>query len=139
LIIAILTTRPNLSELITKTETDTLALAKYVASNTHPDDLVLSDYAGINFFANRNSIYEASIIAAGRIKGGIITGQLLIDRMEQTPVKMVLIHVEGGRKPPDHLFYLPDYDLFEAYLQQNFELLSEFDRDGQRILVYKRE
>lgn len=139
LLIAFLATRPTFSELITKTETDTLALAQFVTANTQPDDLVLTDYAGINFFANRNSIYEASIIAAGRIKGGVITGQLLIERMEQTPVKMVLIHVEGGRKSPDHLLYLSDYEQFQAYLDENFNLLTEFDRDGQRILIYNRE
>jgi len=132
------TTLPGLWSVLARKDEGTLALARYVAENTEPGDLVLSDYAGINFFADRASIYEASIIAGGRIEGQVITGQLLIERMEHAPVEMVLMHTEGGFPPPHQLVKLVDYDEFRDYLGTHFVLLTTFDRSGQRIEVYKK-
>jgi 4-amino-4-deoxy-L-arabinose transferase-like glycosyltransferase len=132
------TTQPKPITLITRRETDTLALAALVAQNTTAADKVLSDYAEINFHAGRPSIYEASIIAAGRIQGRIMTGQLLIERMEAEKVNLVLIHVPGGTRPPDHLYYLYDYDRFRAYLESHYRLLTTFDRAGQLIEIHQR-
>ena len=136
---AILTTRGSIPALLLSRDAGTPALAEYVASHTQPGDVVLSDYAGINFFANRRSIYEASIIAGAQIEGGIITGQLLIDRLEEEQVEMVLIHVAGGFPAPHQLIKLVDYGDFRLYLNDHFDLLTLFDRTGQRIEVYKRK
>ncbi len=135
---ALVTSRPSVYQLMSRNESDTVVLSEYVAANTSRADIVLSDYAGINFLSNRDSIYEASIIAGGKIGGGIITTDLLIERIEENNVKMALVHVAGGDPLPHQLIALPDYERFQAYLQQNFELLTVFDRAGQRIEVYKR-
>lgn len=138
ILFATVTTRPAFVGELTRREDDSRALAAYVAAQTDPDDWVLSDYAMINYLADRASIYEASIIAAGRIRSGIVTGEMLVDRMETEPVKMVLLHVPGGSKEPDHLYFLHDYEQFRAYLQAEFSLLTEFDRRGQLIEIYVR-
>lgn len=130
------TTFPRLS-LLLRSETGTLSLAEYVASHTEPDDVVISDYAGINFFSERPSIYEASLIAGGQIEGQVITGELLQQRIEDEDVKMVLIHVDGGEPPAHQLVRLVDYEAFRAYLLENFNLLTVFERAGQQIEVFK--
>ena len=131
-------TSPSIRRLLTQKESDTVALAEFIQAHTKPDDVVVSDYASMNFHANRPSIYEASIIAGGRIDGGIITGALLIARMEASKAKLVLLHVEGGRPLPDHLIKLIDFPVFEAYLAEKYELLEVFDRAGQIIEIYER-
>jgi len=136
---AIVTTRPSFPALLLRRESGTLALADYVASHTQSEDNVISDYAGINFFANRASIYEASIIAGAQIESGVVTGQLLIDRMEKNQVKMILIHVDGGSPSPHQLVNLVDYDYFRKCVLDRFDLLTVFDRTGQQIEVYKHK
>ncbi|WP_420642989.1 ArnT family glycosyltransferase [Candidatus Leptofilum sp.] len=116
-------------------EQDTIALAKYIQTLTTPDDVVLSDYAGLNFHAKRPSIYEASIIAEGRIVAGIITGELLIERMEETQTELVLVHVDGGEP---HLIHLVDFDLFQAHLNEKYQLIDTFNRQDQQIEIYQR-
>jgi 4-amino-4-deoxy-L-arabinose transferase-like glycosyltransferase len=139
LLFAFLTTQPRIVELLLRKESGTLALADYVAAHTQPDDKVLSDYAGINFFANRTSIYEASIIAGSQIAGEIVTGELLTRRIEENHVQMVLIHIKGGDPPAHQLVELVDYDTFRAYIEQHFELLTIFDRAGQQIEIFQRK
>ncbi len=139
LLFALFTTQPRPSSLVMRNEIDTQAIADFVATHTAPNDLLLSDYAMINFLANRSSIYEASIIAAGRIQGGVVTGDLLIQRMTETPVQMVLLHLPGGEKGPDHLYFLQDYGRFRTYLDQHYDLLQTFDRRGQSIELYQRQ
>ncbi|MCB8942189.1 MAG: glycosyltransferase family 39 protein [Ardenticatenaceae bacterium] len=138
-LITLFISQPGIINLFTRQESDTLALAKYVAAQTAVDDSVLSDYAGINFFANRHSIYEASIIAGGRIQGQIITGEMLINRIESDDVQMVLLHVAGGEPQPHQLIELVDYHNFRAYLETHFTLIQLFDRAGQQIEIYKRK
>lgn len=139
LLFSLLGSEPSIITMLTSRESGTEALAQYVAEHTEPDDIVLGDYAGINFFADRASIYEASVIAQGQIDGGNITGQLLIERIEEDDVAMVLFHVEGGDPKPSHLINLIDLDLFQAYLAEHFTLLTIFDRAGQQIEVYQRK
>jgi 4-amino-4-deoxy-L-arabinose transferase-like glycosyltransferase len=131
-------THPMLSHHLTVREADSLALAAYVAHYSDPEDVVLSDYAGINLLARRLSIYEATIIAGGRIEGGIVNTDMLLERIEEEGVAMVLIHVEGGDPFPHQLVRLDDYERFRAYVQSHFTLLTEFDRSGQIIEVYSR-
>ena len=135
---AILISQPNMVTYITRQETDTVALADFVASQTEPETAVLSDYATINFLADRPSVYEASIIAGGQIQSGAVTGERLIHSIEERDVQMVLIHVAGGDPFPHQLVNLIDYDAFRAYVTDNFELLTVFDRNEQLIEVYKR-
>ncbi|MCI0398982.1 MAG: glycosyltransferase family 39 protein [Chloroflexi bacterium] len=136
--VAILITTPSVPQLFARYEEGTLGLASYVATRTQPEEIVLSDYATINFLANRASIREASVIAGGRVQNEVITGAFLIRRIEEAGVTMVLVHVKGGSPPPHQLVKLVDYELFRAYLHANFELLTVYDRAGQKIEVYQR-
>lgn len=130
-------TFPNIYRRFVRQERDTVALANFIADRTEAHDVVVSDYASLNFHAKRPSIYEASIIAGGRIGGGIVTGELLIEQMEATQTKIVLVHVEGGT--PHQLIKLIDFDLFQSYLDDNFDLITVFDRAQQQIEVYERK
>lgn len=134
-----LITQPQIPNLLLRQESDTLDLAAWIAERTEPDDVVVSDYAGINFFAKRPSIYEASIIAGAQIDSGSVTGALLIDRIEETNAQLVLVHVEGGEPTPHQMVHLVDYEQFRDYLEENFVLTTIFDRAGQQIEVFERK
>ena len=118
-------------------EDDTLALAAYIAAHTAPNEAVLSDYASLNFHARRPSVYQASIIAQGRITGGMVIGADLIAEIEARNVKMVALHVPGGTSPPSHLIHLQDYAEFYTYLNQHFCLTDTFERAGQVFEIYQ--
>ncbi|MCB9008385.1 MAG: glycosyltransferase family 39 protein, partial [Ardenticatenaceae bacterium] len=132
-------TQPQIANLLRRQEGDTLSLARLVAERTAPDDVVVSDYAGINFFAKRPSIYEATIIAGAQIASGSVTGTLLIERIEETDAQMVLVHVAGGEPTPHQLVNLVDYPQFRAYLESRFQLTTIFERAGQQIEVFERK
>lgn len=132
-------TIPRPAQLLLRQETDTLALADYVAELAEPDELVFSDYASINFHANRGSIYEASIIAGAQLTDGIISAEQLIEQLDARQIKVILVHVAGGAPGPHHLVALPDYDQFRAYLEREFTLLTTFDRAGQEIEIHWRK
>jgi hypothetical protein len=118
-------------------EESTRALADYIAEHTDPDDVVLSDYATLNFYARRPSVYQAPIIANAQIQAGFITGADLIAEIEADEVEMVVLHVPGGSNPPSHLIYLYDFDRFYAYLNQHFHQMRTFNRSGQLFEIYQ--
>ena len=66
-----------------------------------------------------------------------MTGELLINQMEATQTKLVLVHVAGGT--PHQLIKLIDFDAFQAYLNENFNLITVFEREEQQIEVYERK
>ena len=134
-----LITKPEIPNLLVRQESDTMALANLIAERTSPTDVVISDYAGINFFAKRPSIYEASIIAGAQIDSGSVTGALLIERIEETDSKIILIHVADGEPRPHQLVNLVDYNQFRAYVEAQFDLVTIFARAGQQIEVFERK
>lgn len=133
-----LMTQPGIPDLLQRQETGTLELAAWVAEQTAPTDVVVSDYAGINYFAKRPSIYEASIIAGAQIDSGAITGALLAERIEEANAKLVLVHVAGGEPTPHQMVNLADYAQFREFLESHFRLVMIFDRAGQQIEVFER-
>lgn len=128
---------PGILQQARRQEDGTLALAAFIAARTEPEDVVLSDYATLNFHARRPSIPQASVIAGGRIEGGFITGAMLIEEMRVRDVDMVVLHVSGGSPAPHHLVNLRDYEEFYAYLNQHFCLVTTFDRAGQILEIYQ--
>jgi hypothetical protein len=138
LALGVAVTYPAPLHLLLDKEGDSLALAEYVAMHSGPEDVILSDYAGINFLADRKSIYEAATISGSHTAEGYVTTDLLLRRIEEDDVRMVLIHVEGGNPIPHQLVRLDDYERFRDYVQSHFTLLTEFDRNGQIIEVYSR-
>ena len=131
-------TFPTIKNRLTRSERDTLALAELIQNHTRSSDVVVSDYAGLNYHANRPSIYEASIIAGGRIGGGIITGELLIEKIEAKEARLILFHIEGGSPSPHHFTDLIDLSIFETYLEEKYQMIEVFDRAGQLIEIYER-
>ena len=78
-------------------------------------------------------------LAVGLLFGsGLVTGELLIDRIGTDGVRMVLVQGAGGTPEPHQLVSLGDHDRFGAYLSERFRLLTVFDRAGQQIEVYQR-
>jgi hypothetical protein len=138
IVFAVITTQPAVPNMLVRRETDTLELAEYLASITEPEDKILGDYAGINYFAGRDSIYEASIIARAQIDGQVITGEMLIERMEENRVEIIFIHTGGGLIDP-HLSALVDFVLFTTYVDDHFEYVRTFERVEQVIDIYRRK
>jgi hypothetical protein len=119
-------------------ERDTQALSAWVRSRTDSQCIVVSDYAELNFHAGRKSIYSQAVISHNWALTGLTTSDMLIHQMEVHNACMVLLHEEGGEVPPQHLYYLPDYDKFHAYLNQNYEVVRNWDRAGQLIRIWER-
>jgi hypothetical protein len=138
LLFAVMITQPAVPNMLVRQETDTVELAEYIASLTEPGDIVLGDYAGINFFADRDSVYEASIIARAQIDGQVITGEMLIERIEENQVEVVFIHTGGGSIDP-HLTALVDFERFSEYINEHFDYVRTFKRVEQDIDIYQRK
>jgi hypothetical protein len=58
--------------------------------------------------------------------------------MEETEATLLLLHVNGGAIPPQHLYCLPDYEVFHQYLKDNYRFLMTWDRAGQLIEIWRR-
>lgn len=120
-----------------KVDEATLPLAAYIASHTRPDELVVSDYAGLNFYARRKTTYLAAGLSAGAATSGQITGARLIQEMQSHPVAMILLQdftpVIRGQ-----LVALSDYDFFRGYVQGAFHFMSTQERNGEYHRVYTR-
>ncbi|MEN6479257.1 MAG: phospholipid carrier-dependent glycosyltransferase [Anaerolineales bacterium] len=118
------------------TDTTTPEWATYVDSLTQPDDVVISDYPGINYYARRPSTRLAAGISRGAAKSGQITGAALIAEIEQSQAKMVLLNVAQGA----HQFAnLQDYEAFKRYVQEHFYLIERKQYDYRLMEVYLRD
>jgi hypothetical protein len=113
----------------------TMPLAAFIESHTDEDDLVLSDYAGYNFYARRRSTYFGAGLSHGAASTGQVTGRKLMREIEEGDVKMVLIDVSP--LTGHQLVGLRDYNCFRGYVLANFELIEEFKLGDQRIEVYR--
>ncbi|MEA3408669.1 MAG: glycosyltransferase family 39 protein, partial [Chloroflexota bacterium] len=115
---------------------DTRTWVSYIQEHTAPDDAVMSDYPGLNFYAQRRTTPKAAGISRGAAKGGQITGAELIEEIETYDVKMVLLNVAHG----SHQFVmLRDYETFKYYLQTNFYLAMRRKYDYRLLEVYAKE
>jgi 4-amino-4-deoxy-L-arabinose transferase-like glycosyltransferase len=115
----------------------TLPLAAYIAAQTRPDELVVSDYAGFNFYARRKTTYLAAGLSTGAANGGQITGERLIQEMQNAPVTMVLMQdyspIRAGQ-----FVSLRDYISFRGYVQGAFHFVGTKERSGEYHRVYMR-
>ncbi|MEA3345594.1 MAG: phospholipid carrier-dependent glycosyltransferase [Chloroflexota bacterium] len=116
-------------------ERDTQRLADYIRAHTDPDDYVLSDYPGLNFFARRMTTPLAAGISRGAAKSGQITGSDLIREIEAYDVRMVILNVAQGAH---QLVNLRDYPAFKRYLQTHFHLAGRAIRDYRLLEIYHR-
>lgn len=109
--------------------------ASFLQKATLPTEYIMSDYPGLNFYAQRPTTPLAAGISRGAAKSGQILGQDLIREIETYNVRMVLLNVAQGA----HQFaLLQDYDTFKHYVQTHFHLLERRVYDYRLIEVYDR-
>jgi len=110
--------------------------ASYIQQHTDRGAYVMSDYPGINFFAQRPTTPTAAGISRGAASSGQIMGSTLVAEIEAYDVKMVLLNVAHG----SHQFVrLLDYGYFKRYVQDHFSL-AERRQYGYRLMeIYARE
>ncbi len=111
-------------------------VVEYIQEHTASSDVVLSDYADLNFFARRPSTYYGASLSAGATSSGQVTGADLIAEIEAADVNMVIVDVSP--QTADHMVNLRDYEGFRAYLQEHFVLLDVLSREEQQLEVYFR-
>ncbi len=117
-------------------EQDTQRLAAYIQAHTAPDDYILSDYPGLNFFARRKTTPLAAGISRGAAKSGQIMGRDLIGEIEAYEVQMVILNVAQGAH---QLANLCDYPAFKQYVQTHFHLAGRTIYDYRLLELYHRQ
>ena len=117
-------------------EHDTEEWVRYIQSHTSSDDVVMSDYPGLNFFAQRRTTPIAAGISRGAALSGQIMGSALIQEIEAYDVRMVLLNVAQGA----HQFvHLRDYPAFKRYVQNRFVLADRKRYDYRLMEIYGRD
>lgn len=124
------------AQLLSRSESDTMAVADLIASQTAPDDLVVSDYQELNFHAQRASTYHGAEISYVITDGGALTADLLIAEMETGAAQLLLIDV--SEQTGHHLVALRDYDKLRSYVQKGFQHIETVRRQGQELEIYRR-
>jgi hypothetical protein len=117
-------------------EHSTAEWTAYIQEHTAPDDVVVADYPGINFYARRPTTATAAGISRGAAASGQIMGADLIAEMEQSNATMVLLNVAQGA----HQFVrLLDYPAFKQYVQTHYYLAERRPYDYRLLEVYARQ
>jgi hypothetical protein len=114
-------------------ESNILTLVDYIVEHTREDDYVLAEYAGLNFFAQRRSIYYGPYISWGAASSGVLTSDQLIGEIEAKQVQMILFHAG------DSLFQLnamPDFDTFRAYVREHYDYMGTFEWGDRTFELY---
>ncbi len=135
---------PDIVYIMQSREIGTARLVEYITANTDKDDRIFSDYATLNFYAQRPGILQSGIMSVTEARSGRMTSQDLIAEIEAKGVKMVLLHVAGGGSRvftpfPHHLVNLVDYEDFCEYLSEHFDLAERFDRASQVFEIYRSD
>lgn len=105
----------------------------YIQARTGPDDVVVSDYPGINFYARRRTTRRAAGISEGAASSGQITGADLIAEIERSGAPMVLFNIAHG----GHQFVnLQDHPALKEYLLQHYHLSERRSYDTRLMEVY---
>ncbi|MBC7234937.1 MAG: glycosyltransferase family 39 protein [Chloroflexi bacterium] len=115
---------------------NTAEWVRYLQAHTAPDEYIMSDYPGLNFFARRPAPPIAAGISRGAALSGQILGTQLIQEIEAYGVRMVLLNIAHG----SHQFVnLHDYPAFKRYLQTHFHLVERRQYDYRLLEIYARE
>ena len=109
-------------------------IVDYIQSHTAEDDLLISDYPGLNFFAQRRGTYSCGEISHVTTTNGRITGAKLRQEIVTSRVKMVI--VDEGLVSGHQLTYLPDYPTLRRYLRAYYQTLDVLPRAEQRLRIY---
>jgi hypothetical protein len=118
---------------------DTLRIARLLGERIAPDEYLLCDYPGLNFYAGLKSTYLGAGLSGGAVGGGQITGRRLARELESEPYhgrRWVIVDVspETGHT----MTGLHDYAWFLTFLEgAGFEKVDELARGEQRLRVYR--
>lgn len=115
-------------------EVGTQRVADFVDLVTAPDEIVLTDYSELNFYAQRPTTYAAASLSAGAAGSGQITWARLAGEL-------------GGRLPPlvlldladefSHTHFLTDRDAFADWLAEHYgKPVGRIRRHHQLYAVY---
>jgi 4-amino-4-deoxy-L-arabinose transferase-like glycosyltransferase len=115
-------------------DTWTGPVVDYIQSHTGEDDVIISDYPSLNFFAQRRGTYSSGEISHVTTTNGRITGAGLRQEIVVGQVKMVI--VDEGLVSGHQLTYLPDYPALRRYLRAHYQTLDVLARAEQRLRVY---
>ncbi len=114
----------------------TRALVSYVRDHTKPGESVFGDDPFINFLAQRPCPGGLVDVSESWTKGGLITSADI--RRECEATQTALIFVETGHSA-HHLVSLPDYPVFQAYLDEKFRPAAVMKREFLDVEVYVRK
>lgn len=124
------------AEVVWREEDTTPSWVALIREQTDPGDYVLSDYPGLNFFAQRPTTPLGAGLSEGATESGQISADALIAEIEDCDVQMVLMNVAHGAH---HLVSLREYETFRHYLQTHFALLERRLYDFRPMEVYHRQ
>lgn len=124
------------AQLLSRSESDTLTIARYVASQTGSKDLIVSDYQELNFYALRGSTYHGAEVSYVTVDGGTINADVMVAQLESDSVQLLLIDV--SEQTGHHLVAIDDLGALVAYLEDNFEHVRTMQRQGQSLAIYRR-
>jgi hypothetical protein len=136
LILIVLSLGPTFSPAkLTAYDKGTRALAAYVKEHTPPGSFVFGDDPFINFLAGRPCPGRLVDVSEAWTKGGLITAEDI--RRENEAARTALIFVEKGHSA-HHLVALPDFERFQAYLDEKFVKAADIKREFLDVEVYLR-
>jgi hypothetical protein len=114
-------------------EDTTAAWVAYIQAHTDADDVVVSDYPGINFYAQRRTTRLAAGISEGAASSGQIMGRDLIAEIEASGAPLVLFNIAHG----GHQFVnLRDHPALREYLLQHYHLSERRSYDTRLMEVF---
>lgn len=117
-------------------ETGTASLAAFVSLLTAPDDLFLSDYSELNFYARRPTTYSAASLSAGAAQSGQITWRRLAEELNGRLPPLVVMDTDP-EYAHTRFFKGEDRAAFEAWLGEHYgPPAGSFRRDVQSYDVY---
>jgi len=121
-------------------ESGTQRLADFVSLMTAPDDIVLSDYSELDFYADRPTTRSAASLSAGAARSGQIgwsrpeSPNRLIDELGGVLPPLVIVDTSEDY---GHLRFLRDGGAFEEWLAANYgEPVGQIQRHHQLYDVY---
>jgi hypothetical protein len=104
---------------------------------TQPEQIVLSDYSELNFYAQRPTTYSAASLSSGALRSGQITWARLAAELAARDAQPALVLLEAD-SPESHLaqLYGEDRAAFEAWLDAGYTHRGTLQRGPQRYEVH---
>lgn len=120
-----------------RAEDGTVRLADVIDALTAPDDVVLSDYSELNFYARRRTTHAAASLSMGAVASGQITWRRIAADLARTGDRPALVALET-ESPYSHLSYLhgDDRAAFFAWLAEGYADIGGTQRAAQRYRLH---